>query len=122
MAKYSLGRDDARPSIESVSPVYLAARQPSGENSARLGFSEPLFGVYVIAAQADHMDVRLLLEARLAQLEALLLMSYGGGREAFRELNEESQDAFLWACAHTAHEVRALYKAEQAMRAKGGAA
>ena len=39
------------------------------------------------------------LTAKLAQLRALLSMTYGSARESFKDQDEETQDNFLWACS-----------------------
>ena len=39
------------------------------------------------------------LTAKLAQLRALLAMTFGGATEAFNGLEESVRDAYLWACS-----------------------
>lgn len=39
------------------------------------------------------------LTAKLAQLKALLAMTFGGGAEAFNGLAEGVRDDYLWACS-----------------------
>lgn len=50
----------------------------------------------------DHQDV---VETKARQLRALLENTYGGGGEAFRGLNEQLQDHYMWACADMADEI-----------------
>lgn len=39
------------------------------------------------------------------KLHALLSNTYGGSGESFRDLNDDLQDAYLWACASLAGEL-----------------
>lgn len=50
----------------------------------------------------------------LGQLNAMLLMTCGGGYEAFHGLNEAAQDDYLWACHDKLLEVRAAWESLQA--------
>ena len=45
-----------------------------------------------------------LLQEKLAQLDALLKMSFGSGGEAFRGMSHALQDNYLWACSTLAGE------------------
>lgn len=83
-----------------------------------LNFPSKACRVYAIAPDADERDVRTHLEARICQLDAMLLAVYGQGGESFRALNEDSQDGYLWACSYMASEIRALYEALPALRAR----
>ena len=42
------------------------------------------------------------LTAKLAQLSALMAHAYGESGEAFRNLNDDLQDTYLWHCADVA--------------------
>lgn len=112
MAKHSLGRDDARPSDTQESP-----------RSAHhvLDFPSKAVRVYAIASEATEFDVRMLLEARLAQLEALLMMPTCDGLDAFQDMTDDKQGNYLWACSYLATEARELYDAVSRMRMEGGA-
>lgn len=44
------------------------------------------------------------LQQKLAQLDAMLNMSYGCAGEAFRNMNDALQDNYLWACSTLATE------------------
>lgn len=85
-----------------------------------LDFPSKAVRVYAIAPDADLFDVRTLLEARIGQLESLLMVTYGEGGEAFRAMNADLQDGFMWACSYLASEVRALHSAVGQMQAEGG--
>lgn len=56
------------------------------------------------------------LQQKLAQLDAMLNMSYGCAGEAFRNMNDALQDNYLWACSTLATEcvdlVCTLYQAD----------
>lgn len=86
-----------------------------------LDFPSKVSRVYAIAPEADAMDVQMLLEARIAQLDAMLLSAYGQGGESFRAMADDAQDEFMWACAYMATEIRSLFSALGTMRAAGGA-
>jgi hypothetical protein len=70
------------------------------------------------------------LTAKLTQLSALMAHAYGESGEAFRNLNDDLQDTYLWHCADVAldcHQaidnVHSQYLAESmAARKIGGAA
>jgi hypothetical protein len=40
-----------------------------------------------------------LLATKLAQLQSMLMMTYGGARETFDSMNDDLRDSYLWACA-----------------------
>lgn len=44
------------------------------------------------------------LQQKLAQLDAMLTMSYGCAGEAFRNMSDALQENFLWACSDLASE------------------
>ena len=48
------------------------------------------------------------LQQKLAQLEAMLMMSYGCAGETFRCMNDVLQDNYLWACSNLASECKDL--------------
>jgi len=50
------------------------------------------------SADAELFTRRNELDSTLTQLCAMLLCSFGGAGESFRELNDMEQDNFLWAC------------------------
>lgn len=52
----------------------------------------------------DTLDRFDLLQQKLAQLDAMLNMSYGCAGEAFRNMNDALQDNYLWACSTLATE------------------
>ena len=42
------------------------------------------------------------LHAKLKQLQAMLLMTYGEANESFSSMNKEMRDNYLWACENMA--------------------
>lgn len=86
-----------------------------------LNFPSKTMRVYAIAPEATEFHVRMLLEERMAQLDALLMMTTGDGLESFQDLTDDKQGYYLSACSSLATEVRALYEAVARMRTKGGA-
>ncbi len=72
--------------------------------------------VYAIAPRAGAFEVLLMLETKMAHLEALLKATYGGGGESFRTLCDDFQDRYMWACSDMATEIRELFKQLNAMR------
>ena len=48
------------------------------------------------------------LTRKLAQLKAMLFMTYGDAEEAFSGMNDELKDNFMWACSDIADECFAL--------------
>jgi putative NADPH-quinone reductase len=60
--------------------------------------------VYDISPGATSTDVRELLEVKLMHLEAMLVMTWGVGGEAFRKQGVTVQDNYLWACSALASE------------------
>lgn len=100
----------------------IRAQGKSGDRPLHvLDFPSKAVRVYAIAPDACLLDVRILLEARIAQLESLLMVTYGEGGEAFRGLNDDLQDGFMWACSYLASEVRALHDVVEQMQREGGA-
>ncbi len=48
------------------------------------------------------------LTRKLAQLKAMLFMTYGDAQEGFDGMNDELKDNFMWACSDMANECHAL--------------
>lgn len=57
---------------------------------------------------SDTLDSLDTLQQKLAQLDAMLAMSYGSAGETFRNMNDSLQDNYLWACSAIAGECREL--------------
>ena len=74
----------------------------------------PVFG-FVPGVEAG--DIASRLAARQAQLEALLLMTYGETGEGFRTMSDDLQEAYMWACSMMAREIRDLTDALEEHRA-----
>jgi hypothetical protein len=55
--------------------------------------------------ETERLDV---LTQKLAQLEAVLAMSYGDAGESFRNMNDDLQDNYLWSCGTLARECKEL--------------
>lgn len=87
-----------------------------------LDFPSKAVRVYAISPDADLFDVRTLLEARISQLESLLMVPYGECGPSFRGLNDDLQDSFMWTCSYLASEVRALHDVVGQMQREGGVA
>lgn len=81
---------------------------PAGRSFA---LRRPLSGIYAPAEGADLSDVVEHIDTRIKQLRAMLCSIYGQGGEAFRELNDELQDYFLWSCFDVIEEIDLLYSA-----------
>ena len=58
----------------------------------------------------DTLDRIDLLNQKLAQLDAMLVMAYGEGGEVFRNMNDHLQDNYLWACSSLAADCKDLAK------------
>ncbi len=74
----------------------------------------PVFG-FVPGVEAG--DIASRLAARQAQLEALLLMTYGETGDGFRTMSDDMQEAYMWACSMMAREIRDLTDALEEHRA-----
>ncbi|MDD2991761.1 MAG: hypothetical protein PHI64_22750 [Zoogloea sp.] len=74
----------------------------------------PVFG-FVPGVEAG--DIASHLAARQAQLEALLLMTYGETGDGFRTMSDDMQEAYMWACSMMAREIRDLTDALEEHRA-----
>lgn len=48
------------------------------------------------------------LSTKAIQLKALLLHTFGNSGEAFRAMNDDAQDSYLWACGDLMKEIAAL--------------
>ena len=64
--------------------------------------------LYALADGAKRDDIQSTLSAKLAQLEAMLKVTYGCSGEIFRNHNSTIQDNYMWACVNLATECRAL--------------
>ncbi|HRL76214.1 MAG TPA: hypothetical protein PLC86_10820 [Candidatus Accumulibacter phosphatis] len=64
--------------------------------------------VYDLSPGATSTDVRELLEVKLMHLEAMLVMTWGVGGEAFRKQSAAVQDGFMWSCHAIVEECREL--------------
>ncbi|KRC11518.1 hypothetical protein ASE11_19110 [Hydrogenophaga sp. Root209] len=51
-----------------------------------------------MTTQTD-LDLRNVIDKNAAQLSALLANTYGESGESFRNMSDEAQDAYMWACA-----------------------
>ncbi len=76
-------------------------------NERNVGFatSSPL---YRLSPDANTLDVRDQLGARLAQLTSMLQMIHGNGFENFDNWSDDVKDNYLWGCSMLAEECRAL--------------
>ena len=95
---------------------------PAAASATKLPFNFPSKAVHVyqIAEAASDFDVSCMLETRLAQLSAMLAVTYGGGGESFRENSDIVQDHFLWACSYMATECNELFQQVNARRFRHG--
>lgn len=57
---------------------------------------------------SDTLDRLDSLQQKLAQLDAMLHMAYGNAGEAFRGMNDDLQDKYIWACSTLAGECHQL--------------
>ena len=65
-------------------------------------------GIYQLAPDASKIDVIDHLQARLAQLSAMLCTTYGAGFDTFDNWSSEVKENYLWGCASLAQECDAL--------------
>lgn len=49
--------------------------------------------------EVDSMDLHTQLSAKLGQLQALMMMTYGEARESIDSMNETLRDNYFWACS-----------------------
>lgn len=64
--------------------------------------------LYALAEGAERNDIQSTLSAKLGQLEAMLMITYGCGAETFQNWSSEIQDNYMWSCANLAKECGAL--------------
>jgi hypothetical protein len=64
--------------------------------------------LYALANGAKRDDIQSTLSAKLAQLKAMLCITYGCGAGTFQNLSVDIQENYMWACADLAAECRAL--------------
>ncbi|WP_442769859.1 hypothetical protein [Zoogloea ramigera] len=77
--------------------------------------------VYVLAPNANRLDVIDQLQARQSQLAALLAMTHGEAGALLHNLSDSLRNDFMWACEMLAAEVQELTDTVLSM-AEGGAA
>ncbi|RTL42212.1 MAG: hypothetical protein EKK49_01170 [Rhodocyclaceae bacterium] len=86
--------------------------------SAPLHFPATSSPLYRLDDETDAMALTDQMSARLAQLQALLAMTYGDAGDAFRRMAQSHRDDYLWACYMIAGEVRELGDALLVQRRK----
>ena len=75
--------------------------------------------IYGVRPDAKASDLHDHLSARLSQLSAMLMMSYGAGFESFSNYNHTIQENYLWACSSLAVECEdLLYAVDQKRRSE----
>ena len=52
------------------------------------------------------LDLEDTIAANVAQLDAMLVMTYGDAGDDFRRMNDKIVDAYMWACADKASTIR----------------
>jgi uncharacterized glyoxalase superfamily protein PhnB len=62
------------------------------------------------AIRQTRLDLTDLLHAKLAYLNAMLMMTYAEPGEAFRCFCEQTQDEYMGACSSVADECRELFR------------
>jgi hypothetical protein len=72
--------------------------------------------VYCISPKTTRFEVGDLLEEKLAQLDALLAVTYGEQGASFRMQNESLQDNYMWCCSRLASEIRELHDVLRSLR------
>lgn len=65
-------------------------------------------GVYALNPSSKPSDRADHLQARLSQLQAMLAMMQGDGREAFDSLSDDLRDNYVWACSMAVSECKAM--------------
>lgn len=63
-------------------------------------------GVYAIVGNSNNLEDQM--NMRIGQLQAMLAMTYGEPGEAFRRMNAEIQENYLWACTTMVNEIAQL--------------
>lgn len=48
------------------------------------------------------------LDRKLAQLHAMLIMTYGDAQESFESMNDDLRGNYMWACSDLAEQCKAL--------------
>lgn len=91
----------------------------TGESSTVMTFPDASGDLYVLAPGATAGAIQDQITARLAQLDALINMTIGEQGEAFRSMNDELQDRFMWACGSISNEVCQLAKISAAKLREG---
>lgn len=76
--------------------------------STPMTFTSAGGGLYRLDGKASTMAIADQLQARQAQLQAMLIMTCGEQGEAFRGLDDTHQDNYLWACSMIAREAKEL--------------
>lgn len=79
----------------------------SKPNDRAVGFAA-VGPFYTLHPDVTPFDVRDQLNARLAQLNAMLEMTHGNGRESFDSWSDEVRDNYLWSCSMLAKECEEL--------------
>ncbi|MBS0353970.1 MAG: hypothetical protein JSR83_08725 [Proteobacteria bacterium] len=74
--------------------------------------------LYRLHSNVNALTVTDQLSARLAQLSALLAMTRGEQGKAFRLMNDQWQDSFMWACGTMAMEAQELFGVLSCLEAK----
>ena len=88
-----------------MATVDFTQQQPEARTLSFAAYCGPFYQLHNAATSADILDH---LQARLCQLEALLITTCGNGHESFSSWNDEIQDNFLWACSMMAEECKEL--------------
>jgi hypothetical protein len=65
-------------------------------------------GLYVFASEARELDITGQLIARLDQLSAMLVFTYGEQLEDFDRMSDEVRSSFMWGCASAVDECQNL--------------
>lgn len=92
-----------------------------GEGARVMTFPAASGALYGLAPGVKHGDVVDQLTARMAQLEALLSVTYGEQGRAFRGMSDELQDSFMWASSSLADEAHQLSKIALSVAQEGEA-
>ncbi len=100
------------------------ASEPAAQTWPDLLYPSDIPMPIAIHPGATAFDVKNLLSAKLAQLEAMLMVTHGDAGESFRCSNYTLQDNFMWSCMDVATECRALFNAlnDSTTKQEGGAA
>ena len=72
--------------------------------------------LFALASGATSSEVESLLEVKIAHLDALLSVTYGGC--GLRSFNDDIQDRFMFACSMLSTEVMALHQAIYELKAR----